>query len=242
MKFTQTLHELELRNVNPPDNFLAGANVPRFTYPNKPPEMGCYEGRKREEPGQVFKFGKKKWLEGSFNEGSFRFAGAASYNDPSLNAAIQDDELTLSIHPTKVASTGILGLASRSQDGGLTLTHPTDYYVQCLSDRYTLRMYKDFGADACLVIYDGKEFGRRIISELRKHCGDWIVGAIPVTYVDPDAPGEGILPIPAAKHFKYIYQREERIICHPRRESFRSLQPFTITIGPMNDIAELISL
>lgn len=241
VRYTHTLEEIELRHMQLPDGFLAGAHLPRITYPNTPPELLCYEKRKRKEPGQLFKYGKEKYLKSSLKEGLFRFAGARSYKDPSLNPAIHDDELALTIYPTRAPMNSILGIPSLASDGGLTLTHFTDYYIQCFSHCYSLRMFEDFSADSCLVIYDAKEFGRRILSKLEECFPDWVVGSIPVTYIDPDEPGDKPLPIPAAKHMKYAYQLEERIICHPKTQMLERLSPFMLTIGQIDDIAELVT-
>lgn len=241
-RLTHTREEMALRGMQPPDGFLVGAHVPRVAHPNPPAELTSYERRSRSDPGQVFKFGKKKYLIPALKEGSLRFSGARSYEDPSLNSAIQDDEISLTIYPTQTSTIPILGTPTMAADDGLTLTHHTDYYVQCFSTRHTLRMYEDFSADCCLIIYDAREFGNRIFHCLRARFPDWIVGSIPVSYVDPDDPGHLPLPIPAAKHMKYAYQREERIICHSKSETFNQLQPFTVKVGSLEDIAELIEV
>jgi hypothetical protein len=241
VRYTHTLEEIDLRQMRLPDGFLAEVHVPRSTYPCKPSELVCYENRQRQEPGQLFKYGKEKYLRSSLEKGEFRFAGAQSYKDPSLNPAIHDDELALTIYPTIEPMNSILGFPSMASDGGLTLTHFTDYYIQCFSHRYNLRMFKDFSADSCLVIYDSKEFAKRILSKLKERFPDWIVGAIPVTYIDPDEPGDNPLPIPTAKHMKYAYQLEQRIICHPKTQILEQLSPFMLTIGRVDDIAELVT-
>lgn len=241
-RFTHTQEEMILRKIQPPNNFLAAAHVPRVSHPNIPAELTCYELRMRSEPGQIFKFGKKKHLIAALKEGSLRFTGASSYKDPSLNSAIQDDELSFTIYPTQSIANPILSSPTMAHDGGLTITHHTDYYVQCFSTKYNLRMFEDFSADSCLIIYDGREFGNRILKDLHSRFPNWIVGSIPVSYVDPDDPGSSPLSIPAVKHMRYAYQREERIVCHPERETFDQLNPFTITVGSLEDIAELVEI
>lgn len=241
-RFTHTTYEFEMRGLGFPAGFLAGAHIPRVTHPRTAPEHDAYLKRKRTATGEIFKFGKKKWLNLALDEGSLRFASAVTYKDPSLNPAIQDDELSFTIYPTSSAPVGIIGIPSASSSGSITLTHLTDYYVQCFSTRYSLRMYEDFSADSCLIVYDAKEFGRRVIKLLRAVFPDWIIGSIPITYVDPDDPGNAPLPIPAAKHMKYAYQCEERIVCHPRTQVLEELHPVTIQAGSLRDIAEVVEL
>jgi len=245
-RFTHTQHEFELRGMGPPAGFLAQAHVPRHCPQGQPPESECYQKRRRPEPGQLFKYGKKRDLESALNDGILRFSGASTYSDPSLNPAIQDDELSFTIFPTSphdgLAKCGVCGFPLLQKDGSVSLTHPTDYYVQCFSQRYSLRMFEDFGVDSCLVVYDAKAYLSRFMEALRRRFPDWITTSVPVSYVDPDDPGSDPLPIPLAKHIRYVYQCEGRMICHPKAERIAKLDPVMISVGPLSDIAEIVTL
>jgi len=76
--------------------------LPNLTHPETPRGVVAYRSRKRPEPGQLFKFGKRRWLLPLMEQGSIRFAPASAYRDSSLNSAIQDDELGFTYYPGKV--------------------------------------------------------------------------------------------------------------------------------------------
>jgi len=214
--------------------------LPKLTHPEIPKGVVAYRARKRSEPGQLFKFGKQHWLQSMLERGAIRFAAASSYRDPSLNSAIQDDELGFTYYPGK-AGPPLCKLPTPTDADWIHVRHPSDYYVQCLSLRFAPRLFDDFEADCCLIIYDGKEFGRRVLPVLKARFPDWLVTAFGMTYIDPDNPGDGPILLPTAKHMKYIYQQEQRILCHPR-SPIQNLGPITIELGPLDDIAEIVSV
>jgi len=214
--------------------------VPKLTQPSIPPGVIAYRARKRPEPGQLFKFGKRRWLQAMQDYGSIRFAPASAYRDASLNAAIQDDELGFTYFPGK-SIPPLTKLPHSEQSDWVHMRHPSDFYVQCLSLRFAPRLFDDFEADSCLIIYNGSEFGRRIMDALRAQFPDWLVTAFGMTYIDPDNPGDEPILLPTAKHMRYIYQQEQRILCHPRAP-VRHLDAVTLEIGPLGDIAEIVSI
>lgn len=176
-------------------------------------------------------------------QGSFRFAGASTYQDPSLNSSIRDDELSFTIYPAQESNVSLpTGVKPIPGSDWIKIRHPTDYYVQCFSRKYALRLFDDFPGGSCLVVYDGKEFGRRLLPVLKQRFPNWIVGGFPVSYIDPDDPGSNPIVIPASKHLKYAYQNEERIICHPQTEFSQNLPPISVQIGSLEDIAEMITI
>lgn len=214
--------------------------LPTLTHPEAPRGVVAYRSRKRPEPGQLFKFGKHRWLLPMLEQGSIRFAPASSYRDASLNAAIQDDELGFTYFPGK-AGPPLTKLPQPGGTDGVHMRHPSDFYVQCLSLRFAPRLFDDFEADSCLIIYDAKEFGRRVMGALRTRFPDWFVTSFGMTYIDPDNPGDEPILLPTAKHMRYIYQQEQRILCHPRMP-VRRLDAIMIESGPLGDIAEVVSV
>lgn len=213
--------------------------LPNLTHPEIPPGVTAYRSRKRPESGQLFKFGKRHRLLPMLEQGSIRFAPASSYLDASLNAAIQDDELAFTYYPGK-AGPPLSKLPHPAGTDWVELRHPSDYYVQCLSLRFAPRLFDDFGGDSCLIIYDAQEFGRRVVAALRARFPDWVTTAFGMTYIDPDNPGDDPILLPRAKHMRYIYQQEQRILCHPRT-AIPKLEAVTLEIGPLTRIAEVVS-
>lgn len=242
-RLTHTMEEFSLRGMGLPPDMLDRTGLPKTTVPNRPKAVDAYGRRKRKEPGEVFKFGKRKRIEAMLMLGEFRFAGASIYQDPSLNAAVRDDELDFTIFPSAGSKNLPPELAAPPGMGWgrAKIKHPTDYYVLCLGRQWAPRLFDDFAAEACLIVYDGKEFGRRLIPMLKGRLPNWTVGSVSCSYIDPDDPGSAPIVIPVAKHMKYAYQVEERVICHtPRGESHASLPPFTVQLGSIEDIAEMI--
>lgn len=217
-----------------------GPKLPKFAHPEVPRGVVAYRSRKRPEPGQLFKFGTRNRLLPILEQGSLRFAAASSYRDASLNAAIQDDELGFTYYPAK----SVPKLSKLPHPGGadwVHMRHPSDFYVQCLSLRFAPRLFDDFEADSCLIIYDANEFGRRVLGALRAKFPDWFVTAFGITYIDPDNLGDEPILLPTAKHMRYIYQQEQRILCHPRTR-ISQLDPISIEVGPLVGIAEIVLL
>jgi hypothetical protein len=214
--------------------------MPDLARSRSPGGARAFNSRTRKDVPQACKFGKRAWLKPMLEQGVIRFSPASSYSDPSLNAAIRDDELTFTYFPGK-ASPALKTLPHVAGADWMQQRHPSDYYVQCLATTFSLRLFDDFEADACVIVYDGRELGRRVTAELTKRFHGWIIGGVPITYIDPDNPGEGDIVIPACKHMKYLYQQEQRFICHPRTP-ISKLDHFTMEIGPLTDIAELIFL
>jgi len=214
--------------------------LPNLTHPETPRGVVAYRSRKRPEPGQLFKFGKRHRLLPMLEKGSIRFAPASAYRDASLNSAIQDDELGFTYYPGK-AGPPLSKLPHPAGTDWVELRHPSDYYVQCLSLRFAPRLFDDFEADSCLIIYDANEFGRRILGALRARFPGWFVTTFGMTYIDPDNPGDDPILLPTAKHMRYIYQQEQRFLCHPRTP-VPKLDAITIEIGALTDLAEVVSL
>jgi len=173
-------------------------------------------------------------------QGAIRFAPASSYRDASLNVAIQDNELGFTYYPGKSGSP-LTKLPRPAGADWVHMRHPSDFYVQCLSLHFAPRLFDDFEAHSCLIIYDANEFGRRVLGALRARFPDWFVTAFGMTYVDPDDPGDEPILLPTAKHMRYIYQQEQRILCHPRTP-VRHLDAVTIEVASFGDIAEVVSV
>lgn len=238
-KLTHTMVEFGSRG-GLPAGMLAAARLPTTTYPAIPRGTLAYRQRKRPEPGQAFKFGKFRWLEAILKTGSIRFAPASCYRDASLNQAIRDDELTFTYFPARSASP-LQKLPHPAGADWVQMRHPSNYYVQCLTNRFAVGMFDSFEADSCLLIYDAKAFGQRVLSALRAVRPGWIVGAIPLTYIDPDDPGDQPIVIPGVKHMKFVYQQEERLVCHPP-QPITTLEPIMVEAGPLTDIAEIVRI
>jgi hypothetical protein len=87
----------------------------------------------------LFKYGKFQYLHQALNEKQIRISPASSYNDPSLNPAIRDEELQLAINPVPSrlkmkAYDGKTGQCKGDiypKDYVYTTRSITNYYVYC---------------------------------------------------------------------------------------------------------------
>ena len=246
--FTHVLEELSLRGRGFSEGFMKDARLPKPTWPDEPRSVTVLKGQQFEAGKNIFKFGKRVHLEGALNEGSLRIAPASSYGDPSLNYAIRDDELsfTIEIHPQeikvqKVDKQTLKPVGEIAVKGNLTMTMKcaTDYWVFCLALTYPLRAYDDFETDACLVIRQPGLFYKRLLDAMRAKTGldEAIIGA--VDYLDPLNSKRGEVKPFFAKHFRYAYQKEIRVVWCPK-SPVEKLQPLILTLGSLTHVAEIL--
>jgi hypothetical protein len=231
--------------------FLRGTPIPVATWPAIPRAVRAIAGRHFEPGKYLFKFGKREHLTQSLEKGIIRLAPASSYSDPSLNYAIRDDELHFTLHvpPTdawiqKVDEHTLKPLGERMKPlGSVSFRHsvPTDYFVYCLSMRLDFRAFDDFEADAGLVISQPKQFIERLLRAGFSKLPDWVARVGPVDYLDPFKAKRGDVRAFFAKHFRYSYQTELRIVWVPK-ERQKQLTPIFLEVCPLDDIAELIVL
>lgn len=206
----------------------------------------------------LFKFGKRTHLSDALQTGRLRVSPAGSYADPSLSAARHDDgELKLVLRPSKTGfpivvqstpSGKILFDTSDHSRGPLAieLGGDRDYYVWCCTKIYEPRLYVDFQADACLVIHDHREFGKRLgVALAAKAPGFSHMIAGDVEYYDPLKPDDALKQICESaisiflyKEFRFAYQAEYRFVWPlfgPER-----IFPLDVELGCLKDICELL--
>jgi hypothetical protein len=175
-----------------------------------------------------------------------RIAPASSYNDPSINPAISDQELEIRIplsEGTFIKETEVNGQTTyRPINGYITKKALMDYYIYCLSVEFSPRLFLDFDADSCLLITDPKTFIDRVIPAFNSVFPEWNYGKGPVKYIDPlNPPPIKDIEVRACKHFRFMYQREYRFVWAPRR-LIPQLEPLFLNIGSMQGYAKLIVL
>ena len=83
--------------------------------------------------------------------------------------------------------------------------------MYCVSTRYTRRLFHDFRADSCFLIYNVDGFMNRLIEAVTHKFSDFAVSGYSVKYFDPFDCLE-VRNVFFMKPFSYAYQREFRLI------------------------------
>lgn len=214
-------------------------------YPNVLLAIKAWNSRKPEMGKYLVKFGSKKYLQKTKDAGKIHVRPTSSYDDPSLNEAIRDTELsqTISLPPgtrlNKRAASGEYEEIKGIRKISVTNSYPTDFYVYCMAKFYQHRLFDDFNADACLLIYDTEMFLDKFLNYLKTNYSDWLLASGEVSYYDPCFPGS--LSIPFSKHFRFWYQSEFRITFKPRSPA-KKLNEIDIEMGSLSTCCELILL
>ncbi|HYS86211.1 MAG TPA: hypothetical protein VEN78_14595 [Bradyrhizobium sp.] len=251
--WTHVLEAFALRFGPYPAGFAkeisATLQLPKTTFPAVPPGYKALSRLDLKPGGILLKFGKREHLLPALERGALRLTPASSYNDPSLNAAVRDDELSFeTITPPAMFTLEVL-----DPTGGRPIpvrpasplrvrhTLSTNYYVFCLSTAADHRLFGDFEADACLVLRSPREFLTRLVNAAKAGLPGWRSGGGPVEYLDPLATRNGALHIPLVKHFRYTYQWEYRVYWLPDAPQAK-INPVFVELGALDDIGELVVL
>lgn len=120
-------------------------------------------------------------------------------------------------------------------------TLPSDYYVYCMAVAASPRLFRDFNADACVVVTKTDEFTARVAAAVSEALPDFTTGKGRVRYLDPHLDHLGDLDIPGIKHFRFSYQEEYRMAWFPPTVR-RNLEPLFVALGSLKDCATLITL
>jgi hypothetical protein len=206
--------------------------------------------RLRLEDGKyIFKYGNKKYLEPSLDTGTLRISPASSYNDPSLNKAIQDKELEFDFQypPSEFRMEAFDHKTGQSKgiitpiDGKITSKWTTDFYVYCMSYAFNAKLFLDFDFDACLIISNPIQFLNELTSEFEiQNHGHTEIGAL-VKYCDPLLTPLSSFSLDFCKHFRYTYQKEVRVSWLPR-ERVEKLSNVSVRLPNLKQYSRLVKL
>lgn len=251
--FTHMLEEYGLRrNGMPPDEVIGRARAPLLKYFEKGTPVGVTLFEEYSTPpGPILvKYGKRQFLEPMFERGEMRIANAGLYNDANLLSAVRDDETSRTFFiPTwreRMENKTYLdfqGHCLEFNDDDIVLPLVCDdYFLVSLCEHIHYRMPTDFEADAAIVIRDPIRFKQRLISTFLATNPDCEPMEGSVIYYDPYRDYSKFSVPEMAKHFGYAYQKEARIVFRPKRMPLAPLRPVFLSIGPMMDYADLLSL
>jgi hypothetical protein len=236
--FTECLEECELRGYDLPGPIDLSPFRRALTHAFDPiPDVGRIFDR-HGLPGRphLLKFGEARWLAAAMERGEFRIASAASYDLAAHNHARRDRELTRQLRLSP-RDPRFLPTAS----GWLEVATPSDYYLFSLSAGYSARLFGDFAADACLVIFDTHRFVHRLQRAVEIALPGWDIRMSSGYYFDPVRTDPSRVVVPEFKPFRHAYQEEVRLIATPPTP-MRDLTPVFIKMGPLDDCAALADL
>lgn len=251
--FTHMLEEYGLRtNGYPPATTIEKARVPlsRYFEHGMPIGIKMFAGYNIPAKPVLVKYGKREFLELMFKEGKLRLSNAKSYNQAQHLDAVRDDETSRTFyiptyHERLAGKTHISfdkhEIELKDEDIVLPLVFD-DYYLFSLCEKIHFRMPTDFGADAAVVIRDPERFKQRLISAFLAMLPDWKAMEGPVIYYDPYQDYTKFRVPEMAKHFGYAYQKEVRIAFKPPQVPTQELAPLFLSIGSMEDYADLVSV
>jgi len=251
--FTHVLEECGLRGYKYPEPFaykLKDTQIPKHDWPGLPKAQKAFKLMKLKEGNFLAKFGQYEHLISTLNTGLIRIMPASYYNDSSLNAAIKDSELEISVLglPTECK----IEVLDEKTGGATQVINPignikytrqssTNYYAYCLASTYLPRLFGDFEANCCLIIKNPHRFIERLMLAFHKKSPDFSSCSEPIHYFDPLNAKTAKLDVFFSKHFRYSYQKEYRIIWLPPKATM-SLEPVYLELGNLEDCCEIISL
>lgn len=201
------------------------------------------------------KFGKIQWMRELLEHGNLRISPASYYSYSEHNIARRDDELILETYLTPYDyDLGIIPdflLEKYPERGWGVINHikPSNHYLYCLTVSFNPRYFFDFRgddgiADACVIIHNPDEFERRLTAAVSQALNGWHIKTGMAKYVDPYSVVT-LLPnhsdeIYFFKPFRFLYQREYRLVAIPPPREQNTLDHLSLRLGSLKDIAELM--
>lgn len=234
-----------------PSETIAEANQEFNKYFEKgiPTGARLFSGRPETIENVIVKFGKHVHLEAMLSRGELRISPADYYLSGSLLKAMRDLETEREFHIPSFSEfmsgqthVKIGELKARIENGFIRLVVACPkYMLWCACLDIDRRMPDDFGADSALIIREPKEFVDRLTRHVKKMCPNAKFWCGPVKYYDPCSFVDMEKRPETIKHFSFAYQREWRFCVFPEEDEIPD-SPTLIELGPLTDIAELVTL
>jgi hypothetical protein len=197
----------------------------------------------------IVKFSEREYVQEMLATGRFQISPAKKYRDPSLNAAIHDDELHEPIFlpaGTKLKVklkpdedyTEIPGIA-----GAIRFNRQCDnFFVFCAAGRFDPRLFDEFNADACLLVRDLRKFGLALIHGAATALGATHAVHGSVHYSDPCHREDSKHLVEITKNFRYEYQKEWRIAWRGPAPLPENAEPVFVELGSLCESCEALYL
>jgi hypothetical protein len=249
--FTHILEECVLRNFHYRELLreVDRSITPKYDWPGLQEAVSAIGVTKLQTGNFLLKYGKEQYLRPMLDAGSVRISPASFYDDPSLNSAIRDTELELSLYSlsSEITLTRLDPVTGKEigqieSEGYIerSFQAPSNYYVYCLANMFSPRMFGDFEADSCVVIHRPPEFIGLLNHAFKEKISGWTCLAELVNYIDPFNTREFRPELYFSKHFRYTYQKEYRVVWLPPTSQTK-LEPVFLELGNLHEYCELVS-
>lgn len=202
---------------------------------------------------KLYRFSKRQHIRALVEVGEIYLSPASRFSGTdSSNGAYDPTELyidqTIPAEATWELFDGKTGVAKGPlpvlKAGPMRSQSDKDYYVFCMSYRYTHALYREFEADTCLIIRDPDRFINQVGLGLHRQLPGWAINAGTVSYLPPQVlyeHGPTYQDIFYAKPWSYRNQCEVRIVCSPPGE-IPKLEPIKIQIGTVADYTAITGI
>jgi hypothetical protein len=226
-----------------------GRDLDKYFAKGKPTGVRLFKGLPETLNNVIVKFGKRHYLESALRLGELRLTPANFYQSGSLMKAMQDFETERWFHDPKfdAALAGktyvkVQGKELKLEDGFLkfSISCP-NYLLWSACKDIDRRLPDDFAADAALIIRKPQAFVSRLTKHVNKMFPSMSSWSGDVKYYDPCSFVDMKLRPETIKHFSFLYQREWRFCAFPEQIDMPK-EPLMITLGALDDIADLITL
>lgn len=207
-------------------------------------------------PSYLVRYSSKKHITDLYNDGSLIVRPGSFYSrNKDLTDTQTDQELErfYEAHPSEVKITD----PKTGQDipalGNVTFTTKSevDYWQYSMSTVFDVRLFTEYGCDACLIIKQPEEYIKRLVNAFyQKVAGPHIWGwhHQPIHYLDQHdpnlPPGAKSVDVYFTKSIRYYYEKEYRIAWVPTLIPVRTIEDelISLNMGPVKDICDLIIL
>ena len=186
----------------------------------------------------AIKFGRAEYMMPFFSKGEMRISSASYYAQMQGDNARQDNEMRL--------------VLSQHSSCERKIIKCRDYWMYCMTQcpsniELATRLLYDFEADSCVVIHDAKKFFEILGThcQLRRHrlrMPRTKTKHGPVRYVDPVLDDTTPNTLPMTKHFRFLYQKELRMVWMPIKPKAKIPPHIKLSMGSLAGFAECIRL
>ena len=207
----------------------------------------------------VVKYGEYRYMKRFLKEGQMLIQPSDNFDDESYNQAVRDDENAISIFGARINSNeaipahDIRGWGDRYSMAGLSSSMDRSYMMYCMTRILSPTLFSHFGPyDSCVLIHDMGEFVKRLDEGTSRYfpTEGFVHARGNVTYIDPlgaikftaNVQKKTNMIIPFLKHFRHSYQDEYRFVWVPRTPKKHGLTKVNVSIGSLEDIAEIIRI